>query len=569
MSGIMNILEIARGALATEQNALEVTSHNVANVNTAGYSVQNAVMETTMPVQMPYGIIGTGVKTGKIQRLYSQFLNNQLNTQNSLANMWGAKQEVLGLLDVGFNESGNTGINQLLNDFWNAWEDLANNPEGATERTALLTKATTLTEAFGEKARELSSVESNLNANIRGGVDDVNRYAQQIADLNGQILSLETQNVKANDLRDQRDLALENLSQLVPIQYVETERGAMTVFLPGGYTLVEATTAYKLSTKIDDNNSLRVMWSDKTDMTSRLDQGKLGGWLDLRDSTIPQYEESLDGVAAHLANMVNTVHRQGIDENGNAGGDFFTYEPSFTIVPAEGNSGGATFPGAGPQFYNSTTGLYEYDPSKVTGDSYTFAFTGASPADLTITNRSTGLVVTPDEAMDNGDGTFTYTFDGLRVTVGGTPRDGDQFNFMANRNVAGNLAINSAIAEDTTKIAAATVAGAPGDNTNALAVANLRDKSDETIMRQTGTLSDLYDAILVGAVGNDTADAKAQSDFNGNLIQQIKNLRDSVAGVSLDEEMINMIKFQQAYAAAAKLITVGDEMLQTLLSTKQ
>jgi len=569
MSGVMNILEIARGALATEQNALEVTSHNVGNVNTPGYSVQRTVMETNMPLRMPYGIMGTGVKIGEIQRMYSQFLNNQLNTQNSLSGMWGARQEVLGLLDAGFNESGNTGINQLLNDFWNAWEDVANNPEGATERKALVTKATTVAEAFGEKAKELSSVETNLDANIRGGVDDVNRYAQQIADLNGKILAMETQDVKANDLRDQRDLALENLSQLVPVQYVETEQGEMTVFLPGGYTLVEGTTACKLSTKLDDNNSLRVMWSDTTDMTSRLDQGKLGGWLDLRDSTIPQYQESLDGVAAHLANMVNTLHRQGIDEDGNAGGDFFTYEPSFTILPAEGNSGDAAFPGAGPQFYNSTTGLYEYDPSKVTGDSYTFAFTGTSPADLTITNRSTGLVVTPDDAIDNGDGTFTYAFDGLRVTVGGTPRDGDQFTFMANRNVAGNLAVNSAIAEDTTKIAAATAAGAPGDNTNALAIANLRDKSDETIMRQTGTLSDLYDAILVGAVGNDTADAKAQSDFNGNLIQQIKNQRDSVAGVSLDEEMINMIKFQQAYAAAAKLITVGDEMLQTVLSLKQ
>jgi flagellar hook-associated protein 1 FlgK len=569
MSGIANILEIARGALLTEKNALEVTGHNVANVNTPGYSVQKTVFEPTRPVPMSYGIVGGGVDTAEIVRTYSQFLNDQLNDKNRLASAWDAKQQILALVEAAFNESDNTGINELLSEFWGSWEDLANNPSGLAERAGLVAKATTLTEAFREKAIQLSALQGDLDASIHTAVQEVDRYAQQVADLNEKIVAMETEDFHANDFRDQRDLILEKLSELIPIDYLENARGSVSVFLPGGYPLVENTTAWNLDTELDEYNSLRVIWSGSTDVTSRLDQGKLGGWLEMRDSIIPKYQEALNGVAAHLANMVNTVHRQGIDGNGDAGGDFFTYQPGFSIIPAAENMGNATFPGLNPRFYNITTGLYEYDPTKVTGDCYTFAFTGMTPADLTITNRSTGQVVTPDEAIDNGDGTYTYTFDGLRVTVGGTPRAGDQFFFRANWNLAENLAVDPSIAANLTKIAAATTAGAPGDNTNALAIANLRHKSDETIMTQTGTLSDLYDAVVVGEVGNDSANSKNQSEFNAALVHQIKDSRDSVAGVSLDEEMTNMIKFQQAFAAAAKLITLADELFQTVLDTKR
>jgi flagellar hook-associated protein 1 FlgK len=568
MSGITSILDIARGALFTQKNALEVTGHNIANVNTPGYSVQRSVLESNTPVPMPYGVIGSGVKTAEIRRTYSQFLNDQLNEKKSILSRWEAQKDILGLLETEFNESGGSGINQLLSDFWNGWEEVANNPEGQAERTALVAKATTLSEAVNTRARRLRTAKEDLDTYIRAAVAEVNRYAEQLADLNEKIASVETQNVHANDFRDQRDQILEQLAEVIPVRYLETRQKTLSVFLPGGYALVEGTRAWRLDAELDEENILRLKWDGATDMTGKLAEGKLGGWLELRDSIIPKYEETLDALAAHLANGVNELHRQGYDAGGEAGTDFFTYQPSFTIVAASDNTGSITFEQPDPRFYDPTTAAYAYEPGRVTGDCYDLSFGGGSPAtDLVITNRSTGAVVSPEEIIDNGDGTCTYTFDGMRLTIGGTAQQGDSFVFRANRNVAANLSVAPTITADPGRIAAGRQAAAPGDNTNALAIANLRHEQVE-VVSLNGTLSEIYDVGLVAEVGTDAGNAVSLHAYNEALVQQIASRRDSVAGVSLDEEMTSMIKFQHAYSAAAKLITLADEMLETLLSTK-
>jgi flagellar hook-associated protein 1 FlgK len=554
MSGISSILEIARGALATQQNALEVSGHNVANVDTPGYSVQRTILEPGLPVPMDFAMVGTGVKTVEIRRIYSQFLNDQLNEKHSLMYQWEAQRDILSLLEASFNESGAGGMNQLLSEFWNSWEEVANNPEGLAQRNSLVATAITLAGAFNSKGEQLSSIKEDLNSYIQVAVTEVNRYAEQLAELNKKIVSVESEHVNANDFRDQRDLILEKLAQFFPINYVENPQGMISVFIPGGYALVEGTTAQLLETRLDSQNSLRVYWNGDTDMTTRLGQGKLGGWLELRDTVIPGYQETLNSLAAHLANSVNSQHRQGYGLDDVSGRDFFSYQPGLMALAHAENRGDAAF---GVDFQAGT-----YDPDLVTGDSYDLAFSGGGLDTLTITNRSTGQTAI---YVRTGN---TYTFDGLEVTLSGNHQAGDKFSLRANWNMAANLGVDQAIVDDSSRIAAASQINAPGDNSNALAMTDLRHQN-ETILGQTGTLSEIYDAGLVGEVGSDVAKAANLYEYNQALVQQISNRRDSVAGVSLDEEMTNIIKFQYAFSAAARLVTLADEMLETVLNTRR
>jgi flagellar hook-associated protein 1 FlgK len=554
MGGINSILSIARGALATQKNALEVTGHNVANVNTPGYSVQRTILEPNLPVSMDFGVVGTGVKTLEIRRTYSQFLNDQLNEKNSLMFKWDAQKDILGLLEAEFNESGTEGINQLLNEFWNRWDDVANNPEGLAQRNGLLATATNLAGAFSSKGEQLSSIKEDLDSYIKMAVTEVNRYAEQLAELNKKIISVEGEHFRANDFRDQRDLILEELCQFFPISYLETSQGTISVFLPGGYALVDGTTARLLDTRLDRQNSLRVYWNGNTDMTTRLDQGRLGGWLELRDTTIPHYQETLNSLAAHLANSVNSQHRLGYGLDDVTGRDFFSYQPGFAAVAHMENRGDAAF--------NVAFQGGAYDPDLVTGDNYDLSFSGGGLDTLTITNRSTGQTAA---YVRTGN---TYSFDGLEITLSGSQQAGDQFSLRANWNVAENLGVDQAVLADASRIAAASGSNAPGDNSNALAITNLRHQK-ETILGQIGSLSEIYDAGLVGQVGSDVAKASDLYQYNKSLVQQISNRRDSVAGVSLDEEMTQIIKFQYAFSAAARLITLADEMLETVLNTRR
>jgi flagellar hook-associated protein FlgK len=240
-------------------------------------------------------------------------------------------------------------------------------------------------------------------------------------------------------------------------------------------------------------------------------------------------------------------------------------------LPGYDNAGAATIV---TQFYDASEGTLDaYDPSEVTGDRYDVQFTdNGGTLEVSIINRSTLEVVVPAQAYVSGD---SYDFQGLRVTItdsGAGPQAGDSYVLEANKGLAANLAVNSDLTDDQRKIAAAKPEGAEpfavGDNRNALAIADLRFETT-TILARTGTLSDIFEFGLVSEAGSDAAEANTLYEYSQALYQQIENMRDSVAGVSLDEEMTNIIKFQHAYSAAARLISLADELLQTILDTRR
>lgn len=462
MPDIYGILNVARGALLTQQRAIDVTGHNIANVNTPGYSRQRVNMQTNTPIPFSPGQMGTGVNAVEIQRIYDRFLGVQISNENQNLGRWEAQKSSIEKVEMILDETSGYGLSQAMSEFWNAWQDLANNPSGHTERTLLKTKSEILANTFNKAYLDLQQIQKDTDDSIKGTIQEINLITDQIADLNQQISQIEVTGQNANDLRDSRDLLLNELSSMIDITTSEGDNGKVSVFVSGGRPLVQDNSSWDLSTKPNVVSGLQdIVWLDgsgsSANITNNISGGKLKGWIEVRDVIIPEYMSNLEDLADGIKEAVNTAHGNGYDLNGDEGEDFFS----------------------------------------------------------------------------------------------GTLEDG-------------SFAVDSAIAANVNKIAASgTLSGVPGDNSTAIAIANLQYA--HTMSSGTATFDDYYNSV-VSDVGNDVQTASTNFDHQTSMVSHLENYRESISGVSLDEEMINLIKFQHAYDAAAKLITIVDELLNTVIN---
>jgi len=460
MSGINGIMSMAGQALMTQQQAISVTSHNIANVNTPGYSRQRLNMTTNTPLNSSSGLMGNGVSATEIQRLYDRFIGNQINSESQGLGRWDAQKQAVERLELMFNESGGSGLSQAMSEFWNAWQALTNNPSGLTERQVLAIKGQVLATTFNKLDSDLTQVQQDLDFAIQGTVTDINRLSEQLADLNQKIISAEAGTHSANDYRDQRDLMLKELSELIDINAFEDANGGVSVLVANGRPLVAGTALWQLATETNVSGLQDVVWVDDAGNTVNISDeilgGKLKGWLEARDIVITDYKNRLDTLAQTLMTEVNNLHQNGFDLNGLPGVVFF-------------------------------------------------------------------------------DGT-------------GTAAD-----IEVNANIAGDLDLIAAAADPLTF---------PGDNRNAIEIANLQHQF--VMSGNTATFNDYYSS-LVRDVGNEVLKSDTYYTHQSEMLAQLDNYRESISGVSLDEEMINLIKFQNAYTAAAKLVSTADELLQTVI----
>ncbi len=459
MTDINTIMSLAGQALLTQQQAISVTSHNIANVNTPGYSRQQLNTTTNTPLDSSIGPMGSGVSAESIERVYDRYLNDQISNESQGLGRWDAQQGALKRVEMIFNEANGSGLNEAMSKFWNAWQSLTTDPDGTTERQVLITASQVLATTFNQLDADLSQYQQDLDFVVEGTVADINRISQQIADLNEKILSSEVGSVSANDYRDQRELLLKELSELIDIDSFEDASGAVTVSAANGWPLVTAGQYWQLSTEPNLAGLQEVVWVDDdgntTNINAEISSGKLRGLLEVRDTIVPDYMARLDTLAGSLMNDINLLHQAGFDLNGIGGEVFFI-----------------------------------------------------------------------------GTGT------------------------------AADLEINPNIVADLNLIAAASdAATVPGDSRNAVDIASLQY---ELNMGGTQSYNDYYGTI-VRDVGNEVLKSSAYYNHQSDMMVQLENQRESVSGVSLDEEMINLIKFQNAYTAAAKLITTADEMMQTVL----
>jgi len=483
MSGISTILNIAQGALQANQMAMQVISHNMANVNTPGYTRQKAILEAQLPFSFDRLKLGLGVKVDSVIQYFDQFTTRTIHQKAASLKEYESKASVLAYVESLWNETGEAPLSQTLDEFWNAWQEVANNPGDSAGRTALLGKGEILAQKFNSLSRDLQQTQHNITADIQTGVGEVNKLTEQIARLNDQISSAETSQTTANDFRDKRNQLLEELSGWVGIRYIEQDNGAVTVLSTGGILLVNGNEHWDLSAAGESIYYNGIA----SDASNRITGGKIGGLLDLREETIPQYKANLDEMAGTLIQQVNGLHLNGYNLAGNQRMYFFN---NFQTAPNLPNSGD---------------------------------YSGAA------------------------------SYISLSTDVLGHPEN----------------------------IAAGSASGAPGDNGNALAIAALQTDGTMSIRKwtimdrganrassaQTETLDSYYQD-LVGELGILTEDTNQNQDFTQTLMNGLQEVRDSVSGVNLDEELTEMMKAQHAYEAASKIISVTDQMMQTLLSLR-
>jgi flagellar hook-associated protein 1 FlgK len=460
MTTIPGLLSIGRKALMAQQKGINVTGNNIANVNTPGYSRQRLNLSSDVPIMTGNGLMGSGVTANKVERVYQRFLGVQINNETQSLGQWEAHKDALERVEMIFDESGGYGLNQVMSEFWNAWQDLTNNPSGSVERTVLVAKSEMLTATFSKNYEDLQKIQRDIDWNIEGAVEEINRLSENMVDLNQKIIQVESGGHMANDYRDQRDLVLKELSELIDINSFEDANGGVTVSVGSGQALVEGTHTYKLSTQANADGHQDVTWLDSSGNTviisNNISKGKLKGWLDARDVDIDNSLNKLDTLAQNLMTEVNSLHATGYGLDGSTGNDFFT---------------------------------------------------------------------------------------GTALATG--------------------IQVNQLIANDTNLIAAAEGIDKPGDNGNAIAIANLQEAL--TMNGTTATFGAYYDS-MVSDAGLAVQQATSYYDHQSQMVLQVENYRESISGVSIDEEAVNLIKYQNAYQAAAKLITTADEMMETVLA---
>lgn len=324
MSSWVAGLDIAYRALQAQQQAIGVVNHNIANANTPGYSRQVASLATTMPSTIitinGAKAIGTGVMLSDISRSRNAFTDYQIRSESESQGQWEKLRDVLKQVEVTFNEPSDSGLNSLMSRFWQAWQDLTNNPQDAGARRSLVEQANSMTVGFNRVYSQLASIGRNTDAEISVEIDQINGMASELGSLNTQISGAERVGQKANDLRDQRDLILDKLSKMVHVTYYESSDGKVAVFL-GSRSLVSAGAVSRLSV-VPSGGISNVVWADDQGPATVTD-GELYGLQRARDLEIPTFINELQSLASTIISKVNALHVTGFDLNGNQGQDFF------------------------------------------------------------------------------------------------------------------------------------------------------------------------------------------------------------------------------------------------------
>ncbi|MFZ5968978.1 MAG: flagellar hook-associated protein FlgK [Bacillota bacterium] len=520
MSSTFFGLSVATSGLFASQRALNVAGHNISNANTPGYSRQRLNVTQSMPLSLPggQGMLGTGVDTDSIVQLRDKFLDYKYRQENTTFGEWSTRSESLQQIEAIINEPSDSGIRQVMDDFFSAMQELSKNPDNLTTRALVRERGIALTSTLNHMYGQLQDMQENMDFEVRTVVDQINGYAEQIANLNKQIFQSELDGSHANDLRDQRNLLVDQLSELVDIEVNEGSDGKFSIAINGtslvSHYSYKKLTVEKRDTKnnyVDNIGLLEVKWENGASFDCK--SGQLRGLLDMRDNMsgsekgIPYYMDRLNHFATVFAARFNIQHSQGYGLSGAGTGINFFDEPTTMISPPP----------------NPLVGASDEDKIRNYEQSYS------------------GKTIFKDDA-----GTW-YEVDIVS---------------------AGSISISSDIENDLNKIAAALTddgtgtSGLPGDGSNALKLSEIRD---DVAMFTWGSPDDFFKS-LVSNLGVDSQEATRMTDNQQVLVNQVDSNRQSISGVSLDEEMANMVKYQHSYNASARMITTVDEMLDKIIN---
>ncbi|MDQ7001666.1 MAG: flagellar hook-associated protein FlgK [Ghiorsea sp.] len=569
-------LNIAASSLRAQQKAIDVLSHNMANVNTPGYSRQSPNIVTASPVSIGNLNFGRGVNLNDIQRSVDPLINNAMRENTSQSAYWDTVTSGLTTVESTFGSLDNTGLSAAVNDYFLSWQQLSNNPQDVAQKNNVLNKSETLTTQLNQMYTQLSNAQQSLNQDINQQIDAANLKIDAIASLSNQIKSQEASqqggSSAANDLRDQRDESIRQLAKIIPIQQVNTKDGNVLIQTAGGDMLTHDGTARHLQrgNSTGSNGFQDIVIQGKNTPIQGLDTGgSLGGMLALRDGNFQGYMDDLNSFAANLAYTTNQVHSS-------AGGG----TPASIVQSGQGSlnpalalndpSQGVAFSG---QVQAGSFNMHVYDatgaPLTPSSDFIINLAVGATMNDVvTAVNASgSGVTASVDIAgrlnLDAGANTVAFSNDTSNFLAA------YEVNSFFHGATAGNLSVsqhiqNNARAINTGQIAQGSSLVFSGDNTAAIQIMNLQDQALSVDGSPAASLHGRISS-LSSQYGLDVGLATQQSTYRQSEADSLTQQRDAVSGVNVDEELIAMIKFQRAYEASAKVISTSSKMMDSLM----
>jgi len=633
-----DMLNTAVSGLLSYQRALSTTSHNVANVNTPGYSRQTVEFDTNNPSFSGGSFYGNGVRVESVARSYDQFLTLEVrDTTSTFARADRFSELAAHIDDVLADPQG--GISPILADFFASVQDVADDPASSTARYAMINTAQTLASRFQGIDNRFEDLARNTRADISDTVDEINSLVTQIRDLNislNEIAPSAVSTQQAADLLDRRDSLLDQLSQKVDITVIDERENNLSIFIGNGQTVLNGVEAFTLSTQPDVSDPSRDVIAYNGlitvyDISDNLSGGELGGLLGFRDNVLDPTRNALGRTAIGIAETFNAQMRDGIDLNGNLGQDFFSYSAPQSIAYAS-NTG------------TPTVSTVISDITAVTTDDYQLSFDGAN------------WTLTSDSGSGASGAPATLVFEGLTLTIdGATAVAGDRFTIKptlagsdslqvittdpatvaaalpvrssASLNNLGDVDISAGIVTDVTDVNLLNTAtltfdnpattlradvdvvvggvgyvagaaipysnnmvidangwqvslngtpqpgdvftveanlGGTGDNRNALNLANLQNAG----IFDGGIASYQEDyGSLLGFVGSQAMAVNLERDTQESMLMQAIDRKSSKASVNLDEEAADLVRYQQAYEASARLISTAQTIFETLLDS--
>jgi flagellar hook-associated protein 1 FlgK len=566
-------LDLATRALRAQQTLVDITDQNVANANTPGYSRQSGQVQATLAYPIPVfrasgapGQLGTGVEVTTVTRARDTYVDYQIRGQFSSQGRWDTRSDALKQIEAIVNEPSSSGLSALLGKYFKSWQEVSNNPADASVRANLLEQGKAVTSAFQNLSSQLRQQQQDLDHQVSLTVTNINDYASQIANINKQISQVETSGMHANDLRDQRDNLLDDLSKLVKITTVESSEGSVSVYI-GNHQLVDRAQTHSMG--VDGTSGVNVpVWTDVSpNQPVTPGDGQLQGYIEARDQIDGDQLTSLNQLAQRVMESVNSVHESGVGLNGVSGTPFFTGTDAsnISINSTLTAANGTDYLAAARTYWDAATGTYQF----AKGD-------GTNAIALAeLQNAVAQRSATPPSNLAPGS-----TFASPPTTVLGADFSGAQAGTTYTLTVAGStVSVNGSAASVTVGADATganqiitvdgsgvrlTLSAANGTPLNSV-LANLNNQSISTVSAPA-TIGDQYGQ-LVAALGVDSSTAQGESANQKVLIDHLDNQRQQTSGVSLDEEATKLIAYQRGYQAAARVVTVVDEMLDTLINS--
>ncbi|MBQ2552227.1 MAG: flagellar hook-associated protein FlgK [Treponema sp.] len=619
MAGSFGGIEIGKRSLMTHSLQIQTAGHNISNADTEGYTRQRVNVRAFDPLYRPdleraetAGQIGQGTQAESVKRLRDELLDTRIVAQTNIEAYWETREKYYTMLEQIYNEPEEISVRGNMDKFWESWQELSIYPDQDAARQAVVSRADSLTNSIRQRNLSLTAIGNQINEDINGTVRQVNDYARQIAELNHEIVRSQALGDDPNDLMDRRDLLVEKLGKLINVTVERKDPDEFMVHTDG-QIIVQGSVARQIEAvpDIEQGGYSQLRWVD-TQYDAYFSGGSLGALVELRDVDVRSEMQSLNTMTLNFADLVNDVHRNAVGKNNVTGLDFFTTHPFVENINGNYDRDGDGVEDTSYVFrFTGTNALRSKEQIGLEGEitisghdgNVTVPYYATDTVDELVErinntdgevkaylDRDNHLALKATTANDSGNpdfvirhvedsGMFLTGYAGILRESGADGaydfNQADAVNALADArfgvspmvNPSAYIQVNDKIHSDIQSVAAAfpNVQGTSdaGDARAAVEIAAIRNT--KVMIGRSKTFDDFF-ADSVTNVGLKGEQAENMLASQNAIMNDLKSLRDSISGVNVDEELADIIKFQHGYNAAAKFITVQDELLETIIN---